>query len=213
MVSAVPSLFSVGGSQSSVATPVVVLTGVVDATVEPEAGVVVVGDVLVVDPEFEAVLDDDVVVEAVAVCVPAAAVAALAGVVTSDERSIVPEVGETRLATESDPVAADVAAEPLDPSSPPQAARVSVARVHSTTLRTFERAPKAKFVICHYPGKTLKSPPGQRYVSRACDIEAADRDPNYDKHCCLPVTPLSRACYSSRPEALRPRLTTGLPLR
>ena len=29
----------------------------------------------------------------------------------------------------------------------------------------------------------------------------------------MPVTPLSRACYSSRPEALRPRLTTGLPLR
>jgi hypothetical protein len=58
-----------------------------------------------------------------------------------------------------------------------------------------------------------KSPPGQRYVSLTCDIKAAGCDPNYDKHCCLPVTPLSRACYSSRPEALRPRLTTGLPLR
>jgi len=30
---------------------------------------------------------------------------------------------------------------------------------------------------------------------------------------CLPVTPLSRAVSRSRPEALRPRLTTGLPLR
>jgi hypothetical protein len=58
-----------------------------------------------------------------------------------------------------------------------------------------------------------KSPPGQRYVSRTCDTKVAGCDPNYDKHCCLPVTPLSRACYSSRPEALRPRLTTGLPLR
>jgi hypothetical protein len=121
---------------------VVVLTGV-DATVVPAAGVVVV-----VDPEFEAVA---------VLGVPAVGVPALAGAVTSDERSIVPAFGDTKLATESDPpAAADVAAEPLDPSSLPQAARVSVARAHSTTLRMCEGAPKAKYVISHYPGKTLK---------------------------------------------------------
>jgi hypothetical protein len=138
-----------------VATPVVVLTGVVpllvDATDVPEPDVVVV-----VDPELEAELDEDVVPEVVAaVCVPAAAVEAPVGVVTPDERLITPAFGETKVATELDPVAAaEVAAEPLDPSSLPQAARVSVARVHSTTLRTCERAAKAKCVMCHYPGKT-----------------------------------------------------------
>jgi hypothetical protein len=149
-------LFSVGGIQSNVATPVVVvLTGVVpllvDATVVPEPDVVVV-----VDPELEAVLDEDVVPEVVAaVCVPAATVVVPVGVVIPDERSITPVLGETKVATELDPVAAaDVAAEPLDPSSLPQAARVSAARVHSTALRTCGRTAKAKCVICHYPGKT-----------------------------------------------------------
>jgi hypothetical protein len=138
-----------------VATPVVVvLTGVVpllvDATVVPEP------DVVVVEAELEAVLDEDVVPEVVAaVCVPAAAVVVPVGVVTPDERSITPAFGEIKVVTELDPVAAvDVAAEPLDPSSLPQAARVSVARVHSTTLRTCGRTAKAKCVICHYPGKT-----------------------------------------------------------
>jgi hypothetical protein len=85
------------------------------------------------------VLDEDGVLGVVAaVCGPEAAVPALPGAATSVERSITPVFGETRLATESDPVAADVAAEPLDPSSPPQAARVSVARAHSTTLRMCE---------------------------------------------------------------------------
>jgi hypothetical protein len=154
LVSADPSLFSVGGIQSNVATPVVVvLTGVVpllvDATVVPEPDVVVV-----VDPELEAVLDEDVVPEVVAaVCVPAVAVVVPVGVVIPNERSITPAFGETKVATELDP-AADVAAEPLDPSSLPQAARVSVARVHSTALRTCGRTAKAKCVICHYPGKT-----------------------------------------------------------
>jgi hypothetical protein len=153
LVSAEPSLFSVGGNQSRVATPavVVVLTGV-DATVVPAAGVVVAGVVVVVDPEFEAVDD-----EAVAVLgVPAVAVPALVGAVTSDERSIVPAFADTKLATEPVPAAADMAAEPLDPSPLPQAARVSVARAHSTTLRMCERAAKVKYVISHYPGKTLK---------------------------------------------------------
>jgi hypothetical protein len=151
LVSADPSLFSVGGIQSSVATPVVVvvLTGVlpllVDATVVPDPDVVVV-----VDPELEAVLVEDVVLDVVAaVCLPAAAVAALTGVVTSDERSIEPTFGETKLATESDPL--DAAAALLDPSSLPQAARVSVARAHSTALRMCERAAKAKCVIVTTP--------------------------------------------------------------
>jgi hypothetical protein len=89
----------------------------------------------------------------VAVCVPAAAVAALLGVVTSVERSIMPEFGDTKLATETAPVdSADAAAEPLDPFPLPQAARVSVARVHTTTPRMGERAAKADCVIDHYPG-------------------------------------------------------------
>jgi hypothetical protein len=138
-----------------VATPVVVLTGVVplsvDATVEPEPDVVVV-----VDPELEAVLDEDVVPEVVAaVCVPAAAVVPPVGVVTPDVRLITPAFGVTKVATELEP-AADVAAEPLDPSSPPQAARVSVARVQSTTLRTCARTAKAKCVIVTTPVRLKK---------------------------------------------------------
>ena len=59
-----------------------------------------------VDPELEAVVDEDVVLEVVAaVLPPAAAVAALIAEVTSDERSIEPTFGETKLATESEPPA------------------------------------------------------------------------------------------------------------
>ena len=154
----------------------VVLTGVVpllvDATVEPEPDVVVV-----VDPELEAVLlDEDVVPEVVAaVCVPAAAVVLPVGVVTPDKRLITPAFGETKVAAELE--LADVAAEALDPSSPPQAARVSVARVQSTTLRTCAGTAKAKCVIVTTPVRLKKAPPGQRYVSRTCDSKVADRDP------------------------------------
>jgi hypothetical protein len=161
-----------------VATPVVVVVLTVvlpllaDATVEPEPGVVVV-----VDPELEAVFDEDGVLEVfAAVCPPAAAAAALLGEVASDVRSIEPTFVETTLAIGSDPL--DAAAALLDPSSLPQAARVSVARAHSTALRMCERAAKVKFVICHYPGLDVKkSPPGQRYVSRTCDITVAGCDP------------------------------------
>jgi hypothetical protein len=53
------------------------------------------------------------------------------------ERSIVPTFGDTSEATESEG-AALAAVLLLDPDSLPQAARVSVARVHSTTLRICE---------------------------------------------------------------------------
>jgi hypothetical protein len=46
--------------------------------------------------------------------------------------------GDTRLATGSDAV--EVAAALLESDPPPQAARVSVARVHRTTLRICGRA-------------------------------------------------------------------------
>jgi hypothetical protein len=129
----------------------------------------------------------------------------------SCERSIMPTFGETKLATVvSESVA--VAALP-DCDSLPQAARVSVARVHRRTLRTCERAARANCVMNHYPGKTLKRSARAALRLAGGGPWVAAYDPNYDKHCCLPVTPLSRACYSSRPEALRPRLTTGLPLR
>jgi hypothetical protein len=49
------------------------------------------------------------------------------------ERSIIPEFGATRLATESDAV--EVAAALPASDSLPQAARVRVARVHRRTLR------------------------------------------------------------------------------
>ena len=117
----------------------------VDATVVPEPDVVVV-----VDPELEAVLDEDVAPEVVAaVLLPAAAVAAPIAEVTSDERSIEPTLVETKLATGSDPF--DAAAALLDPSSLPQAARVSVARAHNTALRMCERAAKVKCVIVTTP--------------------------------------------------------------
>jgi hypothetical protein len=180
LVSAEPSLFSVGGSQSRVATPfvVVVLTGVVLLLLEATVVVVVVPEVvpevvLVVVPEagvvvfgaaaLEAVPDEEVApdatvatVAAVAAVATVATVATVAAVVTVDaapvfatvavvavvsipcERSIMPTFGDTRLAAESEvvePEVVDAAAALLDPSSPPQAARVSVASVHRTTLR------------------------------------------------------------------------------
>jgi hypothetical protein len=57
---------------------------------------------------------------------------------TPCDRSIIPMFGDTRLATESDAV--EVAAALLESDPPPQAARVSVASVHRTTLRICERA-------------------------------------------------------------------------
>jgi hypothetical protein len=66
----------------------------------------------------------------------------------------------------------------------------------------------------------LKLPPVKLTLRQGSDTWPAhprpcgrDRDPDNGKHCGLPVTPLSHARWSSRPEALRPRLTTGLPLR
>jgi hypothetical protein len=119
-----------------VATPfvVVVLTGVVllsEATVVvvpvvvPEAGVVLF-DAAALEPVSDEalVLDVDPVVDVVAV---------VAVVSIPCERSIMPTLGDARLTTESEAV--DAAAALLDPSPPPQADRVSVARVHRTTLR------------------------------------------------------------------------------
>jgi hypothetical protein len=117
----------------------------VDATVVPGTGVVVVGE-----PELEGELDEGGVLGvAAAVCVPEATVPPLLGVVTSVERLIKPALGETSVAAESD---ADATGEPADPSPLPQAAKVSVVRAQSTTLRMCERASKAKCDIFHYPG-------------------------------------------------------------
>jgi len=159
LVNTEPSLFCVGGSQSRVATPLVVVdfTGgvalVFDATVVPAAGVVVlvlpvpevVPGVPLAEPDEVAVLE---VFEATAVAVDTAPVFdsdVLWVVSTPCERSIIPTFGDTRLATESD--AGEVAAALLEPDSPPQAARVSVARVHRRTLRTCERAARVNCVM------------------------------------------------------------------
>jgi hypothetical protein len=130
LVSAEPSLFSVGGSQSRVATPfvVVVLTGVVILLLE--ATVVIVGAAA-----LEAVPDEELVLDAPVDAAPVFATVAVVAVVSIPcERSIMPTFGDARLALESEAV--EAAAALLDPSSPPpQAARLSVASVHRTMLR------------------------------------------------------------------------------
>jgi hypothetical protein len=118
----------VGGIQSSVAAPVVSLAGallLLDATVVFEAVVVVDGAVVLEDvlvateaaPEAAAVFD---------------AVVAAVAVSTAGVRSIVPTLEDTRLAAGAEPVDAEPVL--LDPSPPPQAAKVSVARVHRTAF-------------------------------------------------------------------------------
>jgi hypothetical protein len=122
---------------------VVVFTGVValvfDATVVPV-------------PEFAlaAEPDEDAVPEAVfeapvAVDTPVFDAEVLSLVSNPCERSIIPTLGDTRLGTESDAV--EVAVVLPESDSLPQAARVSVARVHRTTLRICERAARANFVM------------------------------------------------------------------
>jgi hypothetical protein len=136
LVSAEPSLFSVGGSQSRVATPfvVVVLTGVVllllEATVVvvvvpvpvpdvvpevvPEAGVVIVSATTLDAVPDEGVPDEELVLDAtVAAVAPVDAVPVFATVAVVDvvsipcERSIMPTFGDTRLALESEAVASE----------------------------------------------------------------------------------------------------------
>jgi hypothetical protein len=106
-------------------------TGVVllplDATVVVEA-VVVVDGAVVLEVEV-ALVATEAAPEAAAVF--DAAVAAVA-VSTAGVRSIVPAFEDTRLAAGAESV--DAAAVLLDPSPPPQAAKVSVARVHRTTF-------------------------------------------------------------------------------
>jgi hypothetical protein len=120
---------------------VVVFTGgvalVFEATV-PVLEVVLAVPVPVAEPDEEAVPE---VFEATAVAVDTTAVfdaEVFCVASTPCDRSIIPTFGDTRLATESDAV--EVAAAPLESDPPPQAARVSVARVHRTTLRICERA-------------------------------------------------------------------------
>ena len=118
------------------ATVVVVVVVVPAPEVVPEAGVVTVGAAAldaVPDeevPEEEFVFDATVPVDAAPVF---ATVAVVAVVSIPCERSIMPTFGDTRLAVESEAV--EAAAALLDPSPPPQAARVSVASVHRTMLR------------------------------------------------------------------------------
>jgi hypothetical protein len=90
---------------------------------------------------FDATVPVPEVFEAAAVAVDTAAVfdADVFPVTSiSCDRSTVSTFGDTRLAAESDAVAVAVA--PLESDPPPQAARVSVARVHRATLRICERA-------------------------------------------------------------------------
>jgi len=142
-------VFSVGGIQSSVATPVLDLGGVpvfvvvepepvpepvVDAT-DVEGGTVETGAV-----EFDGAveLDAGVVLDTgAAPCVVLSATlvsvaAEGAGAGASDERSIRPTLGDTTTGVGSDTLA--VSLELLVPSAP-QAARPSVRRLHNTTLR------------------------------------------------------------------------------
>ena len=126
-----------GGIQSRVAAPVLAWAGVVllllDATVVAEAVVVFDGAVVfllfdaTVVAEAVVTVDGAVVLEAAAVF---DATVAAVSVSTPCERSIVPAFEDTRLAAGAESV--DVAAVLLDPSPPPQAAKVSVARVPST---------------------------------------------------------------------------------
>jgi hypothetical protein len=157
-----PSVFSVGGVQSSVAVPVEPLlgglpvTGVVDPVPFDATGVEFDGGVALFD--VGVVLFDGGVE-----LFDAGAVTWVVLVATSDERSIRPTLGDTR---ESEVV--DAAAEALDPASEPQAARPNVTRVHNTTLPMCERAAKARFLIDHYPGCVNQSP-GQRDFTRPYD--------------------------------------------
>jgi hypothetical protein len=64
----------------------------------------------------------------------------------------------------------------------------------------------------HYPGKALKTV--ARAVIRHAHARPSGRRLRITTNIVgLPVTPLSRTCYGPRPEALRPRLAAGLPLR
>ena len=106
-----------------------------DATVVVEAVVVFDGAVVLllfdatVVAEAVVAVDGAVVLEAAAVF---DATVAAVSVSTPCERSIVPAFEDTRLAAGAESV--DAAAVLLDPSPPPQAAKVSVARVHRTTF-------------------------------------------------------------------------------
>ena len=115
-----------------------------DATVVAEAVVVFDGAVVLllfdatVVAEAVVAVDGAVVLEVALVATEAApeaaavfdATVAAVSVSTPCERSIVPAFEDTRLAAGAESV--DVAAVLLDPSPPPQAAKVSVARVPST---------------------------------------------------------------------------------
>jgi hypothetical protein len=122
-----PSVFSVGGIQSSVATPV--------------EGLLDLPDVL----EFVEVLS-----------LAATAVVELdegttaTGVSVAEVRSTTPVFGDTRLGIVSAP--ADAVPELLDPSPVPQAAKPNVKRLHNTTVRMCARTTKADLFIDHYPG-------------------------------------------------------------
>jgi hypothetical protein len=120
-----------------VALPVAAFTGVVillfEATVALAGGVAATGVGV-----LEAVL-----VETVAAT--GAVVLALLEEVAVCVRSIVPPLGDTKLATES--VALGTAAALLEPPLP-QAARASVVSVHRIALR----ATSVKTFIGHYPG-------------------------------------------------------------
>jgi hypothetical protein len=114
-------------------------------------------DARVVELDVGVVLDTGVVpcVVLPATCVVLAAtfvpvVPVAPGIPVSDERSITPTPGATRLGIGSE--AAGAVPEPLDPSSAPQAARPNVRRLHNTILRMCERTTKADLFIDHYPG-------------------------------------------------------------
>ena len=133
-----PSLFSVGGIQSSVAEPDPVLTGLVEVLLLEATAVVPV--LLGAEPavlellvlETGAVLVAGVVLETGAV---AAAVVEPDSVL--DVRSMKPTFGLTRLGVAPE---ADAVSALLEAPSAPQAANPKVKRLHNTTLRICEAA-------------------------------------------------------------------------
>jgi hypothetical protein len=178
----------------------------VDATVVELDEVVVLGaEVLVLGAGVVVAGAGVVAVVGAAVVVPDAGAVPLV-VVTAPERSITPTAGDT-----SEAVLAGAVVEALDPPSEAQAARPNVTTADNTAPRTRQRAAKAGFFIDHYPGCQKQSPGQRSRVRTALRPPAAIRMTTPIVG--LPVTPLSRARYGSRPEALRPHLAAGLPLR
>jgi len=141
-------VFSVGGIQSSVATPVEGLLDLPDVLEFVE--VLSLGATAVVELDEAVVLDTGVVPCVVLAAVLVSLGTTATGVSVAEVRSTTPMFGDTRLGVTSE--VADAMPELLDPSPAPQAAKPNVKRLHNTTLRMCARTTKADFFIDRYPG-------------------------------------------------------------